>query len=291
MTEMKWKDEYDVGVDFIDNAHKTLFLKLRILMNILKDCDSQKNKRTCEETISFLKDYTLKHFSEEEAYQISTGYSGKEIHKSLHDNLKDVTLPAVEKKLIETDYSEEAVGEFVGILAGWLTGHILIEDRAITGKSASKWASSVKGDVKERLNLEFVHFMKDFASLDFELVNGHYEGSNFGDAFFYRMEYLEGVTVTVACQNEVVLRMASTVMGKELEDLDKVVIVGYIQLARSMAKATLDEMYGVKEHILLNHNSLTFNQLNGEFADGFPEVSLLWQSELGGFALCVKRNR
>lgn len=291
MPDMSWKEEYNVGVDYIDTAHRTLFLKLRMLVNILDDNNYENNKKICAETIEFLKAYAVKHFAEEEAYQIQIGYKDREIHKSLHDNLKNVLLPAIEAKLIETDFSKEAINEFVGLLAGWLAGHILIEDRAITGRSASKWADSIYGDAKERINTEFVHFMKDFSALDFNLINGHYEGNNFGEAFFYRMEYEEGVTVTLACQNEIVLKMASIVLGREFHDLDKVVVVGFIQLARSIAKATLDEVDGVKEHVLLKHNSLTFNQLNGEFFDGFPEISLLWKSQLGCFMLCVKRQK
>ena len=37
-----------------------------------------------------------------------------------------------DRNLQENDYSKEAVREFVGFFIGWLTGHILIMNRAIT---------------------------------------------------------------------------------------------------------------------------------------------------------------
>ena len=44
------------------------------------------------------------------------------------------TLPTLELELEQTDYAPDAVDHFLGVCAGWLIGHTLTEDLAITGK-------------------------------------------------------------------------------------------------------------------------------------------------------------
>lgn len=62
------------------------------------------------------------------------------MHRHLHDNLRNVTIPALDKDLEENNYNRDSIERFISIVAGWLTGHIMIEDLAIAGKSRSKWS-------------------------------------------------------------------------------------------------------------------------------------------------------
>lgn len=133
-TPTEWKKEYNVGVDYIDNAHKKLFGVLRKTIQLISDEDYEKNKHACIEAIKFLQNYTATHFEQEEGYQRSINYKGYETHKKLHDNLRYTVLPHLAHELDIADYGRESIEEFLAIFAGWLAGHILIEDRAITGK-------------------------------------------------------------------------------------------------------------------------------------------------------------
>ena len=139
----EWKEEYEIGVAEIDRAHKQLFSIVNRIINNFMDMDFEKNKMTCMEAIKYLKSYTIKHFAEEEAFKCSINYGVYKVHKKIHDNMRDVVIPALEKEVTAKSYSKEALEHFVGACAGWLAAHVLVEDQAITGKTRSKWTANV----------------------------------------------------------------------------------------------------------------------------------------------------
>lgn len=288
--EAVWKDEYNVGVDYVDNAHKKLFSVLRKMVTLYSENDPEKNRHASVEAVKFLKNYTLQHFEQEEAYMKSIGYEGYATHKSLHDNLRENTLPALEKELVDTDFSLDAIGHFIGIFAGWLSGHILIEDRAITGRMISRW--SMKKDVDKAALLcdEFVHFMKDISGYDFTLSNKHYEGVPFGKSVYYRIEYKGNEAITMICQEKIILSMAGTISGKTFTSIDSHVAAAYMQLFQSMAKGILSILHPNTEFTISRQRSITDGELRASFKKGFPAYSYQWQCKDGYFALCVEEG-
>ena len=118
----------------------------------------------------------------------SIGYSGYPTHKHIHDNMKNKTLPALERDMAESEFSVESIQHFLGICLGWLTGHIMLEDHAITGKINNKWvhewtqAASVFEDTAIRV-------MNELFGLKTEIVSEHYGGENFGNSIINRLTY------------------------------------------------------------------------------------------------------
>ena len=127
--QLVWQDRYNLGVEIIDKEHKKLFS----ILNKLFDFGQQEEKSqwVCQEAIKYFKDHALKHFAEEEAYMRSVNYDGLEMHRRIHINFRERTIPALERELEQTNYSEESINHFLGVCAGWLIGHTLIEDSAI----------------------------------------------------------------------------------------------------------------------------------------------------------------
>ena len=95
--EVAWDDQFEIGVNSIDNAHRKLFSIVRRLIHLSKD--ENNGQWACAEGIKYFKTYAIEHFMDEEAYMRSIGYEGYEIHKGLHDNMRYMTLPALEKDL------------------------------------------------------------------------------------------------------------------------------------------------------------------------------------------------
>ena len=131
-----WQDRFNIGVEVIDREHRKLFSIMNRLMKFREQED--KSQWVCQEGVKYFKDHAMKHFAEEEVYMASIDYKGFETHRRLHDNFRQKTLPALEEELNRTNYSEDAISHFLGVCAGWLIGHTLTEDRAITGKAMSK---------------------------------------------------------------------------------------------------------------------------------------------------------
>lgn len=143
-TNFVWKEEFNIGVDVIDKEHRKLFRIINKLF-LFKD-DETTRQWACRQGIKFFKTHALHHFADEEAYMDSIHYEGLEQHRRLHQGFRDNTLPALETELVQSDYSPDAVEHFLGVCAGWLIGHTLSEDVAITGKQliSQKIFSQVK---------------------------------------------------------------------------------------------------------------------------------------------------
>jgi hemerythrin-like metal-binding protein len=133
-----WKESYRIGVITIDEQHKGLFAKTEELLNEVKDgvagCAAHKQK--CISTILFLKDYAVKHFDDEEAYQKLVGCAGFEAHKKMHEKFVTAVLDH-EKRMVESDFSEKEIRAFTGMLVAWLLYHVADTDQKI-GKEVKK---------------------------------------------------------------------------------------------------------------------------------------------------------
>jgi len=88
---VEWNDRFSIGVEVVDKAHQRLFSIVGKLISLNEDPDKQQH--ACREGIKYFKSYTLKHFAEEEAYMQSIQYEQYELHKSLHDDMRDKLLP------------------------------------------------------------------------------------------------------------------------------------------------------------------------------------------------------
>jgi len=122
-----WKKEYELGNSFVDSQHKRLF---ELVNNIGKSCRENEDVGSLCETLDFLLQYTLQHFSDEEALQLKHNFPEYEYHKKLHDEFEATVREKVSefKKTGSTDELNDTVNE---IVITWLVNHILKEDMKI----------------------------------------------------------------------------------------------------------------------------------------------------------------
>lgn len=78
-----WRDSYNVGVDEIDQQHQELVVRLN---DFMEACTQQKAKEKIEETLEFLKSYTIEHFQDEEALMQKVKFPEYIAHKKEHDD-------------------------------------------------------------------------------------------------------------------------------------------------------------------------------------------------------------
>ena len=182
-----WQDRFNIGVSFIDEEHKKLFSILNRLFEYRKQ--EAKGQWVCEEGIKYFKDHAMKHFTEEEAYMASIHYMGFETHRRLHDNFRKKTIPALEKELIQSGYSEDSINHFLGVCAGWLIGHTLTEDRAIMGKTMSKWGELLPEEEQTAMGQTIIQLLQDMFMLKPRVVSECYGGEKFGTGVYYRLVY------------------------------------------------------------------------------------------------------
>jgi len=125
--EIAWSEEYELGNDFVDSQHKKLF---ELVNNIGKHFNDGRDINKLSETLDFLLQYTVQHFSDEEALQVKFNFPEYEYHKKLHEEFETiVSEKAAEfKEKGSTKNLKDTVNDFV---ITWLVNHILKEDMKI----------------------------------------------------------------------------------------------------------------------------------------------------------------
>lgn len=284
-----WKDEYNIGVDIIDKEHKRLFKIINKLFSFGEE--DKKSQWACHEGIKYFKEHAMKHFSEEENYMASIGYEGLNTHRHIHKGFRENTLPALERELEQSDFSGDAVDHFLGVCAGWLLGHTLTEDRAITGEKDSQWASLLPEEEHKAMKGTIRQLLYDMFQLESHIVSDSYGGEKFGKGVYYRLVYdtKQGKKweIILVFEEKLLINTVGKVMGLQTNKLDTMLINAARFTAQQFVGRIHDLMPNVDLNEMLEENLLTYEQFHEVFDREKPQFSLLFDTGEGYFAYCV----
>lgn len=283
-----WQDRFDIGVPSIDREHRKLFTILNRIFDAVKQ--QSRSEWACQEGIKYFKNHAMKHFEEEEKYMLSVNYSGYEMHKRIHNNFRKNTLPALERELEQTKFSEEAVSHFLGVCAGWLLGHTLTEDQAITGKVVhSTWTGLLPEEENAALSEVIIELLYDLFQMNAHMVSGHYGGERFGKGIYYRLAYDSeqgGQEVFLVFEDRMILNTIASMIDIKT---DKVNVMA-INTIRYISQQFLENMRmrfpDVAACELVEENLLEYRDFKKVFKRGTPRCSLLFDTGAGYFAFC-----
>ena len=126
---LKFTKEYYTGIDVIDKEHSRLFDILSDL-NALNQKDYVYDKYDAIiDIVEELKDYTVKHFQDEERYMKSINYEGLAVQQSVHQSfvkkIEEINFEDMDKN------QQEYINVLVDFLANWLINHIMKMDQRI----------------------------------------------------------------------------------------------------------------------------------------------------------------
>ena len=127
-----WSEELEVGIETMDMQHKELIEKFNALMTA---CDAGRGQEELEGALDFLCDYTVKHFSDEEALQQQINYPEFSKHKQLHDGFK-VTVANLATQFKQDGPSSAILDKFNIDVGEWLIKHIKREDTKVASYSS-----------------------------------------------------------------------------------------------------------------------------------------------------------
>jgi len=122
-----WNDSYRLGNDQVDHQHMQIF---ELLGKIATSCMEGNDSACLNETLNFLVSYTIRHFDDEEALQISCNFPDLLRHKQLHEDFK-VTVGKLVKRYEESGSSSDLSNDVNKIVVRWLINHINGEDKKI----------------------------------------------------------------------------------------------------------------------------------------------------------------
>lgn len=289
----EWSNDYNIGVKIIDDAHKQLFsIVSRILKNIT-DSNFDKNKMTCVEAIKYLKSYTIKHFTEEEAYQLSIGYPGYKMHKRVHDNMREVVVPALEREMNSSCYSKESMEHFIGACTGWLMAHVLVEDQAITGKSQSMWGEHADDHSLEMLESIMKNALHGICHTPATLVSKHYTGYELNEVFCYSDKFISEsgdiYTVNSAVEKVVMAKVLSNMLDKRVMELTGVMLPMVIEISTSFHSMVMEAFFP-ELRPTGDSKMIRDKDFYNCFKPVYPEYSLLWRNDFGYMAFTMNKS-
>lgn len=289
MKQIAWDETFELGVKQLDKDHKLLFSTMNKLLKLSKD--EKKFTWLCREGVKFLKNHSLEHFEHEEAYMKSVEYADYEIHKRLHDNFKDKTLPALEKELEEMNFSTESFRHFLGVCIGWVFSHTLTEDLAIVGKANSKWGDLPQEGIQDAVEKTILQIMQELFHLKAKLISEQYEGQDFGKViccrFIYRGQKKEKWEVILVYEEQLLLKIMSGILHIDYQKIDDMAINVSRYLSRQFTERVRESFSSLEMFELDQESLLTHEQLLDSFEREQPSCSLLFNTGAGYFAFCA----
>ncbi|MGI6037433.1 MAG: bacteriohemerythrin [Limnochordia bacterium] len=137
-----WKDKYRIGVPLIDEQHKELFQRVsNFIVSVQREGDWDTKLDEVKKTLTFMQNYVVTHFEDEEEYQRSIGFPGYEKHKEIHSRFR-AGVEDYARKMQTIGYTQELVQEFAGKLMAWLINHVGRMDQEIGAFARSQGGSS-----------------------------------------------------------------------------------------------------------------------------------------------------
>ena len=123
---MLWTAKLETGLPKIDEQHKELFRQADILLD-----KSQADR--IPQTIKFLGNYVVKHFTDEQMIHIKAQYPKALPHRGLHDKFV-ARFKELEKKFNDSGDNLKfgVVLEINRAVVGWLKDHIMVHDMEFT---------------------------------------------------------------------------------------------------------------------------------------------------------------
>lgn len=288
--ELVWQEEHNIGVEIIDKEHQRLFKIINKLFTLEEE--EKKNQWTCQEGIKYFKAHAMKHFSDEEEYMASIGYEGLERHTHIHEGFRNNTLPALELELEQSGYSSETIDHFLGVCAGWLIGHTLTEDMAITGGRISRWVDLLPKEELAAMKKVIIQLIFDMFHLESQAISDTYGGEKFGRGVYYRLVYgaeeeEKRQEIILVFEEQLLINTVGKIMGIQTNKLDSMLVHAARYTARQFVTRVLEHFPDMGLHELKEENLLSYEQFQKVFEREKPQVSLLFNTGAGYFAYCA----
>lgn len=288
--QLVWNKRYDIGVEIIDKEHKKLFRILNKLIDFGQR--DMKSQWVCQESVKYFKEHTVAHFLDEEDYMQSIDYAGYEMHKRIHKNFRDTTLPALERELELAEYSKDSIDHFLGVCVGWLIGHTLIEDQAIVnGEVLKQWENLLPEEEQAVMGQTIVSQLHSMFQLEPQMISNCYGGEKFGDGIYYRLIYKtvekKKWEFLMVFEERLIISTIGSVIDSKAKAINAMLMNATIYTARQLAGNIKKHFPSLEGAEIQGEQLLTYEQFQKVFEKNSPQFSLLFDTGKGYFAYCM----
>ena len=130
-TMFEMKPEYYIGIDMIDTEHKQLFDYANEAYELLQEEFTPDKYDKIDAILEKLRDYTAKHFADEEAYMESIQYKKIFTQKIQHQEFINKLDEFIDQHEKDEGNQDEQIMDILNYLTDWLINHILHVDGQI----------------------------------------------------------------------------------------------------------------------------------------------------------------
>ena len=123
--QIEWNSEFEIGNPIIDSQHKELFTNAVKLQHAI---ENNEVKEVIDELMSFLGDYTVSHFNDEEELMTAENYTFAERQKRQHINFLKAYKLLKEEINSNTMSKTYLMFRTQVLLIDWIVNHVLKED-------------------------------------------------------------------------------------------------------------------------------------------------------------------
>jgi hemerythrin-like metal-binding protein len=115
---IEWNDSYLIGVDEIDNQHKSI-------VKLANSISPKSTKLEIASSVMELYKYTRTHFHDEELIMEQNNYPDLNVHKEMHNKLIE-KLNEISPTMLHGD---DAIEIFKILTVRWIVQHIMVHDK------------------------------------------------------------------------------------------------------------------------------------------------------------------
>lgn len=121
--------EFHTNIPLVDQEHEYLFTLIRRTNDIVHDPFMVDKFDAINEILEELRDYTIKHFADEERYMASISYDGlaaqQQAHRAFVERISDIHIEDIDED------QDAYLDDLITFLVKWLVQHILKVDKKI----------------------------------------------------------------------------------------------------------------------------------------------------------------
>ena len=124
---IRWSDDFKIGIEVIDEQHKTLFNIAENLHELLMLPHHTDRYDEIITLVNELKEYTKFHFNEEEKIMLTVSYNKLFSHKVMHNDFIE-KMDSIDIYKVEENQTKYLL-ELVDCITIWITEHIMKTDK------------------------------------------------------------------------------------------------------------------------------------------------------------------
>ena len=125
---LAWDDSLLTGHALVDMQHQRIYERAS---ELIKACREGSDVEKLHDTLSFLVNHAIRHFTDEEALALEYEYPDYERHRKAHDKFR-ATISELHEKFLDGGSSAELSADINKVFVWWLVQHINQEDKRIS---------------------------------------------------------------------------------------------------------------------------------------------------------------